>query len=202
MYATAFLAFRFRSPVLRSSTPGTAGGFKSHKETLEAQEIMRKYKILNVIEEGDTSHVNQPFDDECAIEVKGQHRNALGAVRESKVFGPILNQSHLILVVFWVANQLTAKAWKNSFLKCNLNGRHRLSFEEWIKKIAPFLEAGGSFQPEVPIDRKQLLPIWWKEKSEANQNEILDVMSNLTSGGVDWGLSSESISTLIGAAEG
>ena len=40
----------------------TCDGFGSHKRTIRAQELLHKFKIEMVIEEGDSSHVNQPFD--------------------------------------------------------------------------------------------------------------------------------------------
>lgn len=49
-------------------------GFKSHVMTYAAQDIFRRYKLIVVKENSDTSQVNQVFDQQPAKEAKAQGR--------------------------------------------------------------------------------------------------------------------------------
>jgi hypothetical protein len=179
----------------------TGDGFGSHKNTLKAQETLRENKIVYVIEEGDSSHVNQPFDGETAVETKRVMRSTLDEVRATNVFGAILGQTDLLWITLYVVKRISKKSWKSSFEKCNLNGKTRVNFVRWCKRIARHLEGGDAFLAEPEIDRKQLLPVWWKDKTSSDQEAILSEIDRVTSDGRRWNLTSGEIIGLLGAAK-
>ena len=145
----------------------TADGFGSHKFTLGAQEILREYRILLIIEEGDSSHVNQPFDRQVAKSGKASMGDTLELLRTSKALGPVLSQWALVHVVLAALRNIASgpllqSPWYTSFKATNLNPKLRIPFPAWCEKIKGFLTAGSDFEKEVDIDRRKLLPAWWK----------------------------------------
>jgi hypothetical protein len=155
-----------------------------------------------LIEEGDSSHVNQPFDADAAVEMSGMMKETLDDVKDARTFGAILSQPELLFVSLYCAKAISTKSWINAFKKTNLNGKTRVGFELWCGKISHFLEGGDAFIPEGKIDRKSLLPIWWLAKPDEERTCILDLIDRLTNNGMDWDLSSENILALVGEAKG
>ena len=93
--------------VTKASTKGTdwllllsGDGFHAHKFTLAAQALFHEMKTLHLIEESDSSHVNQAFDREVAKSGKATARETLPLVIRHKVFGPSehLDQWQLLVI--------------------------------------------------------------------------------------------------------
>ena len=55
----------------------TGDGFRAHKFILAAQVMFHDRKLLHLIEEGDSSHVNQQFDRDVTRHAKATARETL-----------------------------------------------------------------------------------------------------------------------------
>lgn len=145
----------------------TGDGFGAHKMTVKAQEVLASANIQFIIEEGDSSHVNQPFDRTVAKNGKGTASEVLEQLRSTKACGTMLTQYHLVHVVLAMVRKIDTvekddNVWSKSFRACNLHPDHRMDFPHWVKKIENFLKAGSDFAAEGQLDRRNMLPEWWK----------------------------------------
>ena len=108
-------------------------GFASHLNVREALEIFDQFKILLLKEEGDSSHVNQSYDQLVAKQDKLLTKTYLGMLR-THLKGNI-DQYLLVAALCHVLKKVSeSDAWKTSFIKVNLHLHHRLPFQHWIKK--------------------------------------------------------------------
>jgi hypothetical protein len=92
------------------------------------------HKILVVKEEGDTSHVNQAYDQSVAKRDKALMRQNLELVRKS--LGSVnIDQYYLIAVAIDAQKRVSKQSWIESFVKVNMHPKHRVSFDEWIETL-------------------------------------------------------------------
>ena len=134
----------------------TLDGFKSHVNSPEALQVYWDHKILLIKEEGDSSHVNQPFDRLVAKADKLNMRSLLAMIKRK-----VVDQWDLVHVGLGAVRAVKPAAWVESFKKCNLHPKFRLPFQQWLDSIDYFLEAGKQFKQESSEDKYQLLPSWW-----------------------------------------
>ena len=107
-------------------------GFASHLNVREALEIFDQFKILLLKEEGDSSHVNQSYDQLVAKQDKLLTKTYLGMLR-THLKGNI-DQYLLVATLCHVLKKVSeSDAWKTSFIKVNLHPHHSLPFQDWIK---------------------------------------------------------------------
>ena len=92
--------------------------------------------------------------------------------------GAVLDQWNLIHVVLCALRETTAQTWKQSFENCNLNPHTRVSFPEWCKRIEPFLQKGGTFKTDLPIDQYCLLPAYWHGTSPVDKKKIYETIQS------------------------
>jgi hypothetical protein len=156
-------------------------GFHAHKFTLAAQALFHKMKILHQIEEGDSSHVNQPFDRDVAKSGKATARETLPLVIRHKVFGPSehLDQWQLLVIAAHAVRELAKKTdiWVRSFKATNMHPDYRLSFDDWMIKISDFVTRGGKYEDEGEISAASLLPDWyrnWPDSRKREAKELID----------------------------
>ena len=141
----------------------TFDGFKSHLKNLIELIKMAAKNILALCENRDSSAINQAFDKFVAREGKRRAALCLDQFRRSHV-SPIIDQWHLVLVGLAMLRDCSASnAWENSFIAVNMHPLHRVSFEDWLIKIAPAVRAAEKFETEV-IDDFALLPAEWKRQ--------------------------------------
>ena len=138
-------------------------GFGPHVSSEAAMQIYYDKKIVLLKEEGDSSHVNQAYDQEVAKSDKRSMRSALGFLRSSsKLTRQTIDGWQLIHVGLSCCRELASDTWVHSFKKVNLNPLHRVDFPTWCKRISHFLQGGeGSFKAEVVRDAYALLPTFW-----------------------------------------
>ena len=74
----------------------TEDGVYVHKFSLAAQKVFHEHKIANVIEEGFSSHINQPFDREVAKKGKHEMKSAIAVLQKSNAVGSVMSQQHLV----------------------------------------------------------------------------------------------------------
>jgi hypothetical protein len=112
----------------------TMDGFGSHVNVYEAQKIYSDYKILVIKEAGDTSHVNQAYDQQVAKADKAKMRENLAYVR-NKLGGTNLDQWVLIQLAANAQAKVKRECWIQSHTNVNTNPKTRVSFNDWIKKL-------------------------------------------------------------------
>lgn len=97
---------------------------------LPALRNFHEYKIFIVKEEGDTSQVNQPYDQATAKEDKRQIRELLDSI--CFPLKSMIKQWELIGVCVHALQNVSSESWVSSFIKVNLHPDHRTSFSEWL----------------------------------------------------------------------
>jgi hypothetical protein len=152
-------------------------GFGPHVSSLDAMEIYESHKILLLKEEGDSSHVNQAYDQDVAKKDKICMRSCLGWLRQSeKLSKTIVDGWDLIHVGLSAVRELPARAWIASFMRVNLHPHHRVDFPTWCVRIANFLQGGASFKPELTaVDTYKLLPAFWQGMTPEEKQRCLAI---------------------------
>ena len=133
-------------------------GFGSHVNVHEAQEAFFRHKILILKEEGDTSHLNQAYDQSVAKNDKASMRANLDMVRP--YIGVRLDQWFLIGIAIDALKRIKAAAWIESFTKVNLHPRYRVPFTVWLRKIDSKLSSGEFFASRTSLFGA--MPAVWK----------------------------------------
>ena len=108
-------------------------GFESHVNVYVAQEAFYQRKIHILKEEGDTSHINQAYDQSVAKNDMAGMRANLDLIRPH--LRSRLDQWYLIAIAIEALKLIKPSAWIESFTKVNLHPRFRMSFEMWLQKI-------------------------------------------------------------------
>jgi hypothetical protein len=121
----------------------TLDGFGSHLQQ-KGIDMFTEAKILILQEEGDSSHVNQPYDQFVAKADKNCIRQDLDLCRMKIVKGP-LNQWSLIGISLVGLKRVPEDSWTRSFQATNLHPDHRVCFSEWARKIDTDLATGDQF---------------------------------------------------------
>ena len=137
-------------------------GYGAHTSSEAAMQTYADRKILLLKEEGDSSHVNQSYDQKVAKDDKKSMRQSLAYLRQSnKLTKGTIDGWALIHVALAAVRELDANSWVYSFDKVNLKPSTRVSFPEWIKRIEHYVQGGESFKPEIIRDPYALLSPFW-----------------------------------------
>ena len=125
----------------------------------------------------DVGHVNQAFDKFVAKSDKINMRHVLDLLRRTTaVTKGVVDQWGLIHVGLAAVRACEARTWIASFIACNLNPLHRISFGEWCIKISSFLEGGQSFKDPGPIDKYAMLPPYWHGMIPEEKGKVFRVI--------------------------
>ena len=153
-----------------------------HKFSLAAQKVFHEHKIANVIEEGFSSHINQPFDREVAKRGKHEMKSAIAMLQKSSAVGSVMSQQHLVYCALHGLRLLggttsPSPAWIVGFRCTNLHPAYRMSFDLWINKIANFIQAGSPFRGASGRANKfKMFPQWWQLMEEEKREELYEVV--------------------------
>ena len=134
----------------------TLDGFSSHLVP-DALPSFTDALIEVVKEEGDTSQVNQAYDQSVAKEDKKHISAALDKARSIQV----LNQETVVAACIYALNLVPAESWVSSFKKVNLHPHHRVDFTTWCKKIESKLKTGEQFFKNR-VGLWDAMPAFWK----------------------------------------
>lgn len=116
-------------------------GLKQHTIDHETMEIYAENKILILVEEAETSHVNQVYDQDPAKCDKSAMRAALTLLRErSTVVQRAVDAWDLVHVGLAAIRECPASAWVESAKRVNLHPHFRRPFAEWCTRINDFLQ--------------------------------------------------------------
>ena len=152
-------------------------GFGSHVNVGTALKVFHEHKIFIIKEEGDTSQVNQAYDQWVAKRDKSMMRDALNTVRGH--LGCKMDQWYLIAVAVDALKKVGADPWIDSFKKVNMHPATRVSGEEWLK----ILDARGVLSAEKFFDKRTSLydamPAVWKKLQPEERHEVIAVIKQI-----------------------
>jgi hypothetical protein len=111
---------------------------------------------------------------------KGVAKDVLGLLRTTtSICKGVVDQWGLVHVVLQCLSiEDSGKAWEVSFIQVNMHPKHRLSFEDWIKKLVKkgTMQSGDTFQHEGEVDHFSMLPDFWKGMKPAERVQVIDVV--------------------------
>ena len=163
----------------------TGDGFHSHKMTLRAQVVLFEYKIMLLIEEGDSSQTNQAFDKHVAKYGKSNMREALDVVVRHSTLGIAVDQWGLLMIGLHGIRELikNPEIIRSSFESVNMLFCKRVGVDQWLDRIKDALDRGSKFQDEGEITPRMLLPDWYRQWPSDRVQGALDIVAN----GDGWG---------------
>ena len=157
-------------------------GFKTHVKNLTELINMADALILAVCEGRDSSEINQPFDRFVARAGKRRAALTLDLMRRSH-FTSIIDQWMLVLVALEMLRDCNkSRVWENSFVAVNMHPDYRVGFQDWIQKIAPFVQAANKFEKEV-VEEHALLPAEWKKHTLEQRQSWIKIID---ADGASW----------------
>ena len=155
----------------------TMDGFISHHNQLEPLQVAANAKITLLEEEGDQSHVLQPFDQRVAKEDKKTGRHLLALVQQAKKVVKIADQWTLVHIAIQMHKCTPPGAWIESFKMTNLHPDFRVPFRAWVEKRADYFTAGFQFKEE-DTDKFALLPLWFQGMIPAERKKMIDIIEH------------------------
>jgi len=158
-------------------------GFGAHLNSHYALKYRWDHKVISLKEEPDSSSICQAYDKYAAKSDKSVQRINLALLRK------IFNEGTIDIIDQWkllhcaiAAVQFTdkhPKIWINSFIAVNLHPEYRVSFEDWCKRIEPFMQASDNFDlitQNSSIDLYTLLPAFWHGMTPAEKTSVVSVV--------------------------
>jgi len=151
----------------------TCDGFGSHILD-KAIELFAKYKIQIVKEEGDTSQVNQSYDQDVAKKDKCYMRANLELIRRK--LGKKVDQWSLIALAINAQLQVVPGDWARSHRRVNTRPSCRVSFKEWIKRLDDrgILVSGEKFFTKR-TSLFDAMPACWTNLSVEHRHEVISI---------------------------
>ena len=151
-------------------------GFKIHVKLHEALAIYYGHLVNLAKEEADSSGLNQPFDKKVAKDDKVMMRDILSLLRTStSITRGVVDQYGLVHVALRCVSQF-GEAWETSFRWVNMHPDHRLSFKDWIKKIAPQLQSSCNFKIADNLQKFWMLPAFWIRMTPSERKVVIDTV--------------------------
>ena len=122
------------------------------------------------------------YDNQTSRSDKRKQRETLAVLRQMKRSNNFIDQWDLIPCGLQ-AVRYTAKhphVWISSAIAVNLHPKHRIPFDEWCKKIAPFMNAADSFDLVLKdnIDPYLLLPALWQAMTPEDKRKAMSIYVN------------------------
>lgn len=155
----------------------TFDGFKTHVKNLEELINMADSNIMALVEGRDSSEINQAFDKFVARAGKKRASITLDQLRRSHI-SPVIDQWMLVLVVLAMLRDCRdSQVWENSFVAVNMHPHHRVPFDDWLLKIAPFVQAAEKFENEV-VDDFAMLPTEWRTKPLSLRKKWIQIIDD------------------------
>lgn len=167
-------------------------GFGSHTNSLAANELRTKHKVLSLKEEADSSHINQAYDRLTAKSDKRVHRESLAWLLQDRARNKnILDQYALVHCGLAAVRKTKAnpEIWRKSFVSTNTKPDEMISFVDWCKKVEGLLQGSDSYdliQQNMNVDKYTLLPAMWQAMTPAEKRKAVEVVAK--HGGNAWGL--------------
>jgi len=147
-------------------------GFGSHVNVNGANRLFLQHRILILKEEGDTSQLNQAYDQHTAKEDKRRMNDNMLSLR--KGLGTQLSQWHLIKIAADAQVKIKKNTWINSFIKVNLHPKFRMPFVDWIKKLEAdgVMASGKQFYGDETY-LYDAMPAFWKRMKPDQREDLI-----------------------------
>ena len=156
----------------------TLDGFSSHLVPAGLEPFTNA--LIEVVkEEGDTSQVNQAYDQSVAKEDKKVIGTALDLVRSTRKLA-VFNQETLVAVCIHALRNINPTSWVSSFRKVNQHPHHRIDFEAWCKKIESKLVTGEQFFKNR-VGLFDAMPSFWKQMTCQDRHEVVGMIDGFYS---------------------
>jgi len=157
----------------------TLDGFGSHVNVHEALKIFTEYKILITKEEGDSSQVNQAYDQLVARADK-RHLNC-SLIKIKKTLKSKMTQWHLIKIAANAQMKVSRETWVKSFIKVNCHPKFRISFADWLDRLRDkgILQSGDSFYDDNIFGLFDAMPAFWKRMPVVARQGLVDAIDNM-----------------------
>jgi len=154
----------------------TCDGFGSHVNVEVAHKVFNKHKSFVVKEEGDSSHVNQSYDQIVAKQDKAWMRNHLSLVRR-KLGSKQLDQWTLIALAIDAQLKITKDDWIKSHKRVNAQPSSRVPFDLFIMQLD---ERGVLIPGEKFFDKRKSLidamPACWTKLSVEQRHSVISIV--------------------------
>ena len=158
-------------------------GFGAHLNNLHANRVRYEAKIRSLKEEGDLSSINQAYDKHVAKSDKSVHRVSLGWLRSDRTWCADIVDQWALVCCGLAAVRHTGRhpeIWETSFEATNTHPQRQISFQDWCKKIEPFMMAADSFdlitQNDNDINEYKLLPAIWQAMSPEQKRAAVSIV--------------------------
>ncbi len=151
----------------------TLNGFSSHLVTASLEPFTAA-NITIIKEEGDTSQVNQGYDQSVAKEDKKVIRESLDILRSHQKLA-VIKQETIIAVCIDALRKVKPDAWVESFKKMNQHPHFRVDFAQWCKRIESKLATGERFFRNC-VGLFDAMPVFWKQMSCENCMLLLQLL--------------------------
>ncbi|GFH45620.1 hypothetical protein CTEN210_02094 [Chaetoceros tenuissimus] len=150
-------------------------GYNAHVHCTEALQMFADHKIFVVKEEGESSQVNQAYDQNAAREDKTGMRESLNKV--SRVYEKI-DQWKLTAIAITAQLRTTKETWITSFKRVNMHPSTRVSAEEWLKKLDEKGVLAGEKFFEKRTTLYDAMPAVWKDLAIQERQKILKIIKD------------------------
>ena len=88
----------------------------------------------------------------------------------------VVDQWSLVNVMCEATMLVTKDVWRDSADACNMNITAAVSFDAWLERIKPHLQAGATFKSELPTDKFWMLPSLWHSMAPTRRTEVIAVI--------------------------
>lgn len=159
-------------------------GLTVHESLFKANEIFSLMRILLVIENSHSSHVNQAYDDAPARARKEACKQFVPEVRDRLgiTVHHEMTQEALLKVLACLDVYVTGDVWVRGFKAVNLHPKYMVPIEVWLSKISEHLVAAEALKADEKRETKlqalqRLTPRFWKLLSIRRKKRLLRLLS-------------------------
>ncbi len=150
-------------------------GFTSHLNVVEALNAFAGHKILGINEEGDTSAMNQPYDQAMAKSNKRAIREYVDVIRFTLI---IVTQWDLIAICVKALAKVKPESWISSFKKVNLHPDFRVGTLDWTRHIDEKINTGDHFFTANNNSLFEAMPAFWKKLTVEAHHECIQLIDS------------------------
>jgi hypothetical protein len=159
-------------------------GLSAHEKLYVANKIFFDAKILLVIENSHSSHINQAYDKDPARASKQALRDFLPDIRDHLgiAVGTNLTQWLLLSIISTLEPHIRKEDWVRGFRRVNLHPKFMIPVEAWISTIADDIVAATALKPDHPAasDLKVVrthAPKFYRRLSDDRKRELLEIIN-------------------------
>ena len=138
----------------------------------ETLQVFADYNILVIKKEGDSSHINQGYDQFVAKKDKRVIEEAICKLKQG-CRSLMMNQKIFLGIIIHALKDISPKVWEQSFIGVNLHPDHRIPFDDWVKKIDATLQGGERFFHDNKQSMFDAMPVLWKNMTVEVRHKVV-----------------------------